>query len=148
MADTPLRLVIDTNVVLDLFVFDDPGVALLAAALGERRAVCFADAEGIAEFERVLGYDALRLSPADAAQALARYRALAQDGVATPLPGFPRCADPDDQKFLLLAVAVAADYLVTRDRALLKMARRVGRIAPALQIVRPEQLSTILDSPA
>jgi predicted nucleic acid-binding protein len=44
----------------------------------------------------------------------------------------PRCEDPDDQKFLELAWHVCASHLVTRDKALLKLAPRVaqlGRVA-------------------
>lgn len=35
-----------------------------------------------------------------------------------------RCTDPDDQKFIDLALALAPCQLITRDRALLKLARR------------------------
>jgi hypothetical protein len=37
-----------------------------------------------------------------------------------------RCSDPDDQKFIDLAIAVSAHTLVTRDKALLKLARRAS----------------------
>ena len=36
----------------------------------------------------------------------------------------PRCKDPDDQKFLELAFAANADILISKDRALLELARR------------------------
>jgi predicted nucleic acid-binding protein len=36
----------------------------------------------------------------------------------------PRCRDPHDQKFLELALAAQADALVTKDQALLELARR------------------------
>ena len=45
-----------------------------------------------------------------------------------------RCRDPDDQKFLTLAAAVRADCLVTRDRELLRLARRC---AARFAILRP-----------
>jgi predicted nucleic acid-binding protein len=38
--------------------------------------------------------------------------------------GLPRCSDPHDQKFLELALASGADILVTKDQALLELARR------------------------
>jgi predicted nucleic acid-binding protein len=54
-----------------------------------------------------------------------------------PAPqGFPRCNDPDDQKFLELAVTAGASHLVTLDRALLALAPRV---AP-LRVVVPRRL--------
>ena len=36
-----------------------------------------------------------------------------------------RCSDPDDQKFIDLAVAAGARWLVTRDRAVLRLASRM-----------------------
>lgn len=43
---------------------------------------------------------------------------------ALPLP---KCKDRDDQKFLEFARAVDADWLVSKDRALLKLTRRTER---------------------
>ena len=47
----------------------------------------------------------------------------------------PRCTDPGDQIFLEAALAARADFLVTRDRALLDLGRR-GRSIP-FRIVTP-----------
>jgi predicted nucleic acid-binding protein len=46
----------------------------------------------------------------------------------------PACRDPDDQKFLEAALASRADFLLTKDRALLDLARRVTHF----RIVAPE----------
>jgi predicted nucleic acid-binding protein len=45
------------------------------------------------------------------------------------------CSDPADQKFLDLAYTARADWLVTRDNALLKLARRARR--DGLKILTP-----------
>ncbi len=37
------------------------------------------------------------------------------------ISNFPRCSDPDDDKFIALAVSSKAKYIVTGDRALLKV---------------------------
>ncbi|MBX3622048.1 MAG: PIN domain-containing protein [Rhizobacter sp.] len=47
-----------------------------------------------------------------------------------------RCTDPDDQKFIDLAVANAR-WLVSRDRAVLKLARRAALFG--LQVVSPDR---------
>lgn len=47
-----------------------------------------------------------------------------------------RCTDPDDQKFIDLALAQAPCQLVTRDRALLKLARRAQ--ARQVLILQPQ----------
>ena len=59
-------------------------------------------------------------------------------------PPLPKCRDPDDQKFLELARDCGADYLVTKDKALLVLARRKTRPAPCC-IVTPSGMGTILE---
>ncbi len=46
---------------------------------------------------------------------------------APGLSKLPRCADPDDQQFLELAQACGAQWLLSRDNELLKLARRTRR---------------------
>jgi uncharacterized protein len=53
-----------------------------------------------------------------------------------PLARTLRCTDPDDQKFIDLAVATGARWLVSRDRAVLKLRRRTWA-ASGVQIVAP-----------
>jgi len=48
-----------------------------------------------------------------------------------------RCSDSDDQKFIDLAVASGAAWLISRDRAVLRLARRAS--AFGLAIVTPER---------
>jgi predicted nucleic acid-binding protein len=55
----------------------------------------------------------------------------------------PVCRDPNDQKFLELARDCRADYLVTKDRALLELARRKIRRVPFC-IVTPQQFGAAL----
>ena len=49
----------------------------------------------------------------------------------------PRCADPDDQKFLELALAARADVLITKDHKLLELARRTK----PFRILNPRKFS-------
>ena len=124
------RLVLDTQVWLDWLSFDDPSVAPLKAAFAADRAELYMDAPCEAELERVLGYPIARVVPPKEVQAerLAEARRVARRperalGEAERA-SLPRCSDPDDQKFLELALAARADALLTRDRALLALARR------------------------
>ena len=48
------------------------------------------------------------------------------DGLNPPAK-LPQCRDRDDQKFLELAHRAQADWLVSKDRELLRMARRIAR---------------------
>jgi putative PIN family toxin of toxin-antitoxin system len=125
-----LRLVLDTNVWLDWLVFDDPSVAPLRAAVETGRAEVLIDEACEEELVRVLAYPR-RGWPLDAnaqAECLARCRAAAQHTRAAAEPEtmrLPQCRDPHDQKFLELAQRCGADYLVTRDKELLALARRL-----------------------
>ncbi|MBN8487205.1 MAG: PIN domain-containing protein, partial [Burkholderiales bacterium] len=47
-----------------------------------------------------------------------------------------RCTDPDDQKFIDFALACGARWLVSRDKAVLKLRRRALALH-GLQIVHP-----------
>ncbi len=83
------------------------------------------------ELRRVLGYAQVKLDAAAQVLACARYAAQARvfeiPGTAEAMD-LPRCADPDDQKFLELAWHARASHLLTRDQALLKLARRIARL--------------------
>lgn len=119
------RLVLDTNVVLDLVVFEDAGVRALRGAIERAEVAVYTSTECLDELQRVLAYPKIARQ-----DAFARYAAWAQ---CVPLPAaaadprLPRCADPDDQKFLALALAVGAELLLTRDKALLALAARARR---------------------
>ena len=124
------RVVLDTNIWLDWLVFKDLSLLKLRKTVADGDAEIFIDAACEAELERVLAYDLARHSLDAAAQAacLAECRRIAQriDAAATEAgrAQLPRCRDPDDQKFLDLALAARADCLVTKDHALLELARR------------------------
>jgi uncharacterized protein len=119
-----VQIVLDTNVVLDWLVFRDPGVSHIALALERRVAVVVTNDPCEAELARVLAYDTLALD-ADARQrALNTYRrTVSRSTHLAAAPPLPRCKDPDDQKFLELARDAGAQYLITKDKALLKLAR-------------------------
>jgi putative PIN family toxin of toxin-antitoxin system len=124
-----LRLVLDTNIWLDWLVFAEPSVSPIRQAVVARRAAVYIDERCEAELERVLAYDLGRRSISAAAQAacLAACRcvALRVEAPEALQVKLPQCRDPDDQKFLQAALAARADFLVTKDLALLELARRV-----------------------
>ncbi|ATB32763.1 PIN domain-containing protein [Melittangium boletus] len=122
-------LVLDTNVVLDLLVFDDPAVRPLSGALESGSVIAWADASTLGELKYVLAYPSFALDPEAQATAFERYQRLvrvAEDTPARPLPALPRCRDRADQKFLELAARVGATWLVSKDKRVLSMAGRAG----------------------
>jgi len=143
---TGLRAVLDTNVWLDWLVFDDPSTAPIKAAVDAGRAEVFIDAACEAELERALGYD-LGKRTVDAAACIAECRRVARR-IESPVPEaerakLPACRDRDDQKFLEAALAARAEFLLTRDRALLELAARVA----AFRILTPEGFADAFRKP-
>jgi putative PIN family toxin of toxin-antitoxin system len=123
-------LVLDTNIALDLFVFQDPATAPLREALDRAPGDWLATAAMREELVRVLAYPqiARRLAAQDRA---AQDVLDAFDRCTRLVPEAPKaaytCKDGDDQKFIDLAAAHRAT-LVSKDDAVLCMARRMERI--------------------
>ncbi len=132
----PPCIVLDTNVCLDLFVFHDPRWAQLLAAIesGAVKAITREDCR--MEYLLVLHYPHLPLDETSRAHSAARFNALISV-VAPPQSDvrLPLCSDKDDQKFLELARDAGADILITKDKALLKLARKT---AGMFKIIVPE----------
>ncbi|MDO8788544.1 MAG: putative toxin-antitoxin system toxin component, PIN family [Sulfuritalea sp.] len=138
------RVVLDTNILVSLYVFADSRFAPLRARIerGEWQAItndtCFE------EFRRVLGYPLFALADERQQEALAAYHASATHDAGPPrgaIMPLPRCKDADDQKFLELARDSSADWLVTADKALLQLARR-DKLRGLFRILTPEMALT------
>jgi putative PIN family toxin of toxin-antitoxin system len=144
------RLVLDTNIVLDCLVFDDPMTRELTAAMEAGHIGVLAHQHTIDELERVLAYPQCHLAPIEQRRVLERYLAVAsiapmpegfsRDALLVPR-GFPRCRDRDDDLFLALAYHSHATALVTKDRALLKLRRKVRNFGFA--ILAPSELLSL-----
>ncbi|MGE5622976.1 MAG: putative toxin-antitoxin system toxin component, PIN family [Bacillota bacterium] len=139
----PTRIVIDTNVCLDLFVFRDPRWSELRAALQEGRVEAVTRADCRTEWLLVLDYPHLPLDaesrPIAAAQFDALITCLSPDLLQPRTEiRLPVCKDQDDQKFLELARDAHAQTLITKDKALLKLGKRTAR-AGLFDIVGPER---------
>lgn len=121
---------LDTNVVLDWLHFRDPRVAGIAAAIASGAAMPVSAPACLEELRRVLAYPRFSLDHAVQAEIFNRYRAqvLLVDLSEDLSPELPKCRDGDDQKFLELAWQARAHCLVTKDKALLKLARRAAKL--------------------
>jgi uncharacterized protein len=141
LPDTPrpLRVVFDTNVLLSMFVFPDSRFAPFRVEVDAGRWLAFTRPDCLEEFRRVLDYPMFKLEPERQTIAFAAYSAIAHRPHALlPLEPavLPRCKDKDDQKFLELARDIQADWLVSSDKALLKLNRKlIGRY----RVLKPEQ---------
>lgn len=123
--DSCPRVVLDTQVVLDWLVFRDPGCMALSTAL-ENNSVCWLTSQAMRnELEHVLGREAIVAWKVNRIAITKAYERCAQMVTLEVSPNpLLRCTDPDDQMFIDLALSTQARCLFTRDRALLKLARR------------------------
>lgn len=126
----PLRLVLDTNVWLDWLVFNDVSIRPIQNMVDSGRAEIIIDAECGQELIRVLAYPLQKWTLDAVAQAacVKRFRSIARLVVVPAHGKLPACRDPDDQKFLALAAGSEAYCLLTKDRALLKLAKARYRL--------------------
>lgn len=120
-------IVIDTNVLLDLWVYSDPATPPLREALESGHLRWLATAAMREELKRVLDYPHIaRRRDKDGCSLQAVMQAF--DRLSLAAVPAPRCAfvckDPDDQKFIDLAVAHKA-VLLSKDRLVLKLGKRL-----------------------
>ena len=119
----PLRVVLDTNLVLSALVFATGRLAALRHAWQGGKYVPLVSKATTAELIRVLAYPKFKLSDEDQQELLADYLPWCTAvRIPNPPPTTPHCRDPFDQPFLQLAIAGKADYLVSGDQDVLSLA--------------------------
>jgi putative PIN family toxin of toxin-antitoxin system len=128
IASTARPVVIDTNIVLDVWVFADPASAPLRAALEAGQLRWITTLAMHQELQRVLTYPQIvkslahhQRAPADV---MAHCKAQAHP-VEAAAKASVTCKDADDQQFIDLAVAHRA-LLLSKDKAVLCMAKRLA----------------------
>lgn len=134
----PPAAVIDTQVVMDWLVFNDARVQLLVAEVSSGRLRWLGQPAMLDEILHVLGRGVAASYAPDPAQVSAGFAQYCC--MASQVP--PRavrliCRDPDDQMFIDLAVEAKARWLISRDRAVLALAKRAR--AFGVEILTPER---------
>jgi putative PIN family toxin of toxin-antitoxin system len=135
--DKPPKIVIDTQVIMDWLVFGDARVAPLAAAIEAGRALWIGREPMLAELRHVLGRGVAAAWQPDLVRIEQAFAAHCRMVVAEPAPAVRLvCRDPDDQQFIDLALAERADWLLSRDKAVLALRKRA--LTFGLIITTPE----------
>ncbi len=125
----PRPMVLDTNVVLDMLIFDDPHIPPIRELVAKGEVRWIADQTQRIELERVLHYSQIAPRVAFYGKTpegvMAAFDA-AVEYVAEASKIRFTCTDPDDQHFLDLASQHQA-LLVSKDKAVLKQRKRVAQ---------------------
>lgn len=139
-------MILDTNVWLDWLVFDDPGVRRLRTAIADGELRPLACARMRDELISVLARPLLLARRADAPAQIVHFDERVQL-LATPPGCRLACTDTADQVFIDLAVHHRARWLLTKDRALLRLARRARR-DHAIAVLTPRDFDAAYNPPS
>lgn len=132
-----LRAVLDSNVVVSALVFQHGRLAWIRNAWMAGRFTPLGSRATVDDIVRVLTYPKLQLTGEDIKVLLAEYLPFMEVlEIKAGRLTVPEPADPDDRKFLGLAAGGHARFLVTGDRALLRLSH-VG----TCQIIAPAELA-------
>lgn len=135
----PLRIVLDTNVLLSALMFQAGSLSWLRDAWQSETLVPLASHDTTSELIRVLTYPKFRLSNDEREDLLADYLPWCETITISSPPDVPDCRDPLDRPFLELALAAGAEALVTGDKDLLVLAP-----AFSIPILNPRDFQDIL----
>lgn len=130
----PVTVVIDTNIVLDIWVYQDPATPPLLTALAQGAVQWLATAPMREELPRVLNYPHIaqrrNRDGVSAEAVLAHFDRLAKIQAIAPKAPYI-CKDEDDQKFIDLAVTHQA-LLLSKDKQVLRLTNRLARLGVAV----------------
>lgn len=132
-------VVLDTNVVLDIWFWHDAHARALHDALADGALRATINVPCLAEIAEVISRTCFALSVEKQCallEALLSCAIVVEDAL-DPAP--VRCLDTDDQKWLDLAAACRADILVTKDKLVRKAARKKRFAALGIRVMQPKE---------
>ena len=123
-----ITVVFDTNVLLDLFVFNDFRALHLKQALIEKRIDAVASPKTLEEFVDVIARPLFCLDKSNQNLIWEQWHTLSRVLNDSELMRAPwQCQDPDDQVFLDIAFTVKPCVLMSKDNEVLKLANRAAK---------------------
>lgn len=121
-------VVLDTNILLDIFVFDDERTANLKQAIVAKDIQFVTSQKTLEEFAEVISRPLFKLNDKTQAAILDQWQSVAQFYDDSELASAPwKCQDADDQIFLDLAYQLRPAILISKDNDLLRIANRAAR---------------------
>ena len=118
-------VVLDTNILLDVLVFDDERAHPLRAALDAKQLDAVATDKTFAEFLDVIGREQFSLDKDQQVLISEQWKNWARIVSDDELCQAPwKCKDRDDQVFINLAYSLRPSALISKDKQVLKIAKR------------------------
>ena len=130
-----LRVVHDTSVLVSALAFPSRSLSWLPLTWENQTVTPLSSKSTFAELDRALRYPKLNLSGYRIVALLDYYSRFCETIAVSEAPAIPDCRDPEDHKFLELALIAQADALVTGDGDLLTIADQF-----AVPIITPGDL--------
>jgi predicted nucleic acid-binding protein len=124
------RLILDTNVILDLLVFKDPSAEPIRLLLDAKQVDAVRTLASMVELIDVIGRPAFKISKEDQETIVQSWESssrLLENTAIEPAPF--TCRDPDDQVFINVAYSVRPALLLSKDLRVLELgtiAQRYG----------------------
>lgn len=118
-------LILDTNIVLDLLVFQDPRADWIRDGIARGQFELIYSSEMLVELTDVIARPQFAQSGYDQSTVLSSWTQMAIHKPTPPRCSF-RCDDPDDQAFIDLAYHYRPSQLLSKDRKVLQMQRTLG----------------------
>ncbi len=118
-------IILDTNILLDIFVFEDVRADRLRNAVLNRQIKTYSNQTSVEELRDVISRPLFALEEGRQAEIMGQWQSLSQSIEDLKLEAAPwKCQDPDDQIFLDLAFTVRPSILISKDNAVLRLATR------------------------
>ena len=137
-----ITVVFDTNVLLDLFVFNDFRALHLKQALMEKQIDAVSHPKTLEEFADVIARPLFCLDNSSQTLIYEQWQSLSRVLGESELINAPwQCQDPDDQVFLDIAYTVKPCILMSKDNEVLKLANRAAK--EGIQITSNYNILTI-----
>ena len=135
-------VIFDTNVLLDLFVFNDFRAIHLKQALLDQKIDALASPATLEEFADVIARPLFALEPETQKTIFQQWKSYARILEDHSLVKAPwECRDSDDQIFLDLAFTAKPSVLISKDNEILKLA---SQAAPASVVITADY--NVIDS--
>jgi putative PIN family toxin of toxin-antitoxin system len=121
-------LILDTNILLDIFVFDDVRANPLRAALLKQEIKAYSCRATLDELADVISRPLFSLEAQDQASIISQWQSLSHELDELNMETAPwQCQDPDDQIFLNIAYTLRPAILISKDHAVLKLAGKAAQ---------------------